>query len=510
MKPEDQQNDKDRRIRDLERENERLKKQLEHDSREMERLREQRERLQRENQNLKDQLAKIQNSLPQLAATDKTAEAVGVPSSKVFYRRKKEPGDAKKTGGQPGHQGHARSRPVPNTSPVIIECEFCPECGIPLGDPVDGADQSRGITDIPPPTHIDYEVKYHRYWCNHCNRLVRGATPWLPPKQHFGPMLATWITYQRMLGLSIGNIQSSLKETYDIDMSEATILKLESWVASNLKGDYEKLRDEVVRARMVNADETGFRIGGGNGWLWVFAYAMGAFFVLDPSRGRKVPKKVLKGFKGVLGRDGWRPYDEVDCLAQQLDLLHVNRWLEKAEIKHGMEPRRLLSRRGVELKRAGRPPEHFIKFADGVRSILRRAVEFSRRELPPSPQERWEASELFRAEMKAHLDIRWTDRDAARIAKELRRRMDMLFTFVEIGGVPWHNNDAERPIRRGVLGRRNSGGRRTWTGAGVYQILLSIFQTAKMRGENFMALVKEKVGGALLAEVPVYSVASKS
>ena len=531
MRAEHPQDNHDRHIRDLEREIERLREQLERERREKELLREQKDKLEREkrsieeekealddrrrelqkqNKNLREQLAKLKNSLPQLAATDKTAEAVGVPSSKVFYRRKKEPGDAKRTGGQPGHPGHARERPVPNAPPVAVDCEVCPECGTPLGDPIEDADQSRTITDIPPPTHIVYEVVYHRYWCGHCKKPVRGTTPWLPPKQHFGPVVTSSITYQRMLGLSIGNIQSSLKETYGIEMSEATILKLEKWVASALKEDYERLRDELVKAKVVNADETGFRIGGGNGWLWVFAHAMGAFYVLDPSRGRKVPMRVLKGFRGVLGRDGWKPYDHVDCLAHQLDLMHVNRWLEKAEIKHGLEPRRLLSTRGAELTRPGRPPEYFIRFDDGVRSILRRAVEFSRREPSPSPEERIEASERFREEMRAHLDMRWKDKDATRIAKELRKRLDMLFTFVEIEGVPWHNNDAERPIRRGVLARKISGGRRTWTGAEVYQILLSVSQTSRMRGENFIALVKERLGGLSLTQVPAYASASKS
>ena len=32
-------------------------------------------------------------------------------------------------------------------------------------------------------------------------------------------------------------------------------------------------------------------------------------------------------------------------------------------------------------------------------------------------------------------------------------------------GVSWHNNDAERAIRKGVLHRKISGGKRTWTGA---------------------------------------------
>ena len=96
--------------------------------------------------------------------------------------------------------------------------------------------------------------------------MVRGEVSWIPPNQEFGPSVASWIAYQRMLGLSIEKIQSSLYETYEIKMRGATILKLEKWVADTLKEDYDKLNEKIVRMKAVNADETGFRIDGKNGW----------------------------------------------------------------------------------------------------------------------------------------------------------------------------------------------------------------------------------------------------
>jgi transposase len=76
--------------------------------------------------------------------------------------------------------------------------------------------------------------------------------------------------------------------------------------------------------------------------------------------------------------------------------------------------------------------------------------------------------------------------------KELRKRLDMLFTFMDHEGVPWHNNDAERAIRQGVLHRKISGGRRTWTGAEVFKVILSTYETAKKRGDRFIEMVRAK------------------
>lgn len=482
----------DKYIRDLERKNANLEKELEKEQNKKIFVIQQKKKLEKENKELKKQLIQLQASLATLATSDKTAEAGGIPSSKIFYRRNRQEGEKKATGGQAGHAGHGRKKPTTNFPPVHVTLDECPDCNMPVNEPVKNADQKRIVTDIPSPEHITYEVVFHRYWCNKCKKMVRGEVPWLPPNQHFGPAVASWIAYQRMLGLTIGKIQSSLYETYDITMCEATILKLEKWVADTLKKDYEKLHKEVVKASAINADETGFRIDGKNSWLWVFTNPMVSYYKVAPTRGHTVPKETLEGFNGILGRDAWKPYDVVKCAGHQLDLLHVNRWLERAEIKHRIEPRTLLTSKPAKLTKPGRRPKKFLEFVDGIRSILKRTIEYTENDPPPSMEERKKACTEFQNEMKILLDRKWVDADAIRISKELRKRHDMLFTFMVVEGVPWHNNDAERAIRQGVLHRKISGGRRTWNGAEIFEVILSIYETLKKRGEGFMELIKKR------------------
>jgi transposase len=101
-------------------------------------------------------------------------------------------------------------------------------------------------------------------------------------------------------------------------------------------------------------------------------------------------------------------------------------------------------------------------------------------------KERENAKREFQEEMKAFLDRKWTDEDTVRISKELRKRLDMLFTFMD---------------HEGVLHRKISGGRRTWTGAEVFEVILSTYETAKKRGARFIEMVWKKFDPLLEGEV---------
>ncbi len=64
------------------------------------------------------------------------------------------------------------------------------------------------------------------------------------------------------------------------------------------------------------------------GWL-------GSYYTVTTIRGHKIPEETFEGFEGVPGQDAWKPYNVVKCEGHQLDLLHVNQWLEWAEINTG-------------------------------------------------------------------------------------------------------------------------------------------------------------------------------
>lgn len=476
-----------RKLRELEEELARAREREAHQQEEIRALKDRNQRLVDRNRRIESQLRALLSSPLVLAGSDRTAEAGGVPSSRVFYHRDRKAAEPRRAGGQLGHPGESRPRPIPNSPPLRITLDRCRTCGTRLGEPC--AVRRRVITELPQPQPRIFEVEILRYHCTTCRRKVEPEDPF-PPHFQFGPLLMARVVHLRMLGLSVAKIAAYLEEAHGVPVAPAAILRMERHAAELFDPTYRELKEEVRQAPVVGADETGFRIGGANGWLWAFTHPRAVVYRIADTRGHAIVDEVLGGYQGTVVRDGWKPYDTLVKAGHQLDLLHVNRWLEQAEVRHRVRPRPLLREVEAELDSAGRPPEEFLRFANGVRRVLREAVFWADAHPEASPRiRRRVARAAFRAMVRLVRED-WRDPEAARIAKELYRRRRMRFTFLEVPGVPFHNNDAESQVRQGVLYRKISGGRRSWTGAWVLERLLTIYRTCQKRRLSFSVVLK--------------------
>jgi Transposase IS66 family len=80
------------------------------------------------------------------------------------------------------------------------------------------------------------------------------------------------------------------------------------------------------------------------------------------------------------------------------------------------------------------------------------------------------------------------------IAVKYRKRFDKnrasLFTFLDCDGVPWNNNNAEHAIKALADLRNVIGGTSSRKGIREYLVLLSVCQTCKYRGINFLQFIR--------------------
>ena len=92
------------------------------------------------------------------------------------------------------------------------------------------------------------------------------------------------------------------------------------------------------------------------------------------------------------------------------------------------------------------------------------------------------------------LSARFPNDPAQRNSREVQGRLeknrDKLFTFLSFDGVPWNNNNAEHAVKPFAALRRIIGGITTEKGIRDYLVLLSICETCKYMGLDFLDFLR--------------------
>lgn len=487
-----------KKIAELLRRSERLdraEQQLREAQEEVRRLREEKARAREKRSALQTALDRLRASLPVLGTDARTAAAVGVPSSRVFFRQPPPPSDQRRSsGGQPGHKGTTRPRPTPNALPKVLALKECPKCTYPLGEPADS--WSRPVTDLPAPSLEVFDLEVLRYKCPGCGERVHAEIP-EAYRGDFGPRLKAFVAELRVLGMPFEKIAELLRMRYDLDVSVASLLAMEAGVAESLDETYQGLGEELrdaERTPTAQGDETGMPVNGRTEWLWVGTSPTVTVYHIQAGRGGQEAAAMWAGYQGKLTHDGLDAYNAVTGAEHQMDLVHANRWLQKVEASHGIRPRGLRKEEGPTYLRAGRPPREFLRFAAAVRARLRAEVRWVERYPRASSVARERRYARAVRSMGRFLAREWRDEDAMRIADELGQRLETLFTFVRRPGVSWNSNEVEREVRVAVVHRKISGGRRTARGAWVLERLLTVWRTCAKRERRFWKVVADRLG----------------
>ena len=79
---------------------------------------------------------------------------------------------------------------------------------------------------------------------------------------------------------------------------------------------------------------------------------------------------------------------------------------------------------------------------------------------------------------------------ASKLKQRFNKNRDKLFTFLRYDGVPWNNNNAEHAVKAFARLRDVIAGSSTKKGIDEYVTLLSISETCKYRGIDFLDFLR--------------------
>jgi len=385
---------------------------------------------------------------------------------------KDNPRKGKKPGRKKGHNGSRRDKPDKIDRYEEHRVSQCPACGSKVKR-CSGC-RERYVEDILEDVRTEVTKHLiHRDWCPKCRKMVEPVVPDALPKATIGNgilVLSAWLHF------ALGNTISQILEVFNFHlrfkMSAGGLVDMWHRLADILWAWYEEIMADIQKAGVLHGDETGWRINGRTCWLWCFTSSMATIFTVERSRAGPVVLEFIKEcFNGVLVSDFWYAYNVLSCVKQKC-LVHLLRDLErvwKSKDSGGDWP----------------------KFCKKLKRLIRDAIRLRKRmdELEETTYQR--RCQQIEKRLELIIEHEWSNKEAKRLIKRLKRHRDELFTFLSNPDVPFDNNFGERSIRGAVIMRKNSYNNRSDRGARTQSVLMSVFFTLKQRGLNPVDVAKK-------------------
>lgn len=365
----------------------------------------------------------------------------------------------------------------------MVKPDSCLGCCRPLhGD--DPAPYRHQIIDIAKVTPTVHEYQIHTLPCP-CGHWTRAQLPDGVPDGQFGPRLQAMVAVATgAYRMSKRTVEEMLSDWFGVKLSVGSIANLEQATSCVLAQPVQQVHKALQSERVAHADETGWYQRSKRAWLWVFASAQLAFFLIDKSRGAQGAKALLGTFRGILISDRWSAYGWVDEQRRQLCWAHLIRQFVGFQDYGGKARRwgRQLERRAKEMFGL------WYRVRDGT--LSRAAFQ-----LGMKPIER-AVVDLLRACTGLP-----TPKVAGR-AREILRLEPALWTFVRQAGIEPTNNHAERLVRHGVLWRKSSHGTDSEAGSRFVERILTTVSTLRLQRRNVLDYLTDACQAALLRQPP--------
>src|SRR5918992_3117934 len=430
---------------------------------------------------LEDTIAALQEQLNQTSRNSSRPPS----SDPLSSPRPKRPRSKRRRGGQPGHPGQTRTLiPVEDVDEVVpLKPEQCQGYQAPLSGDDPSPFRHQGI-EIPPIEPVITEYQWHQLRCPVCGETTRVPWPAGVPSGTYGPRVhATVALCTGSYRLAKRTTQQVLADLFGVPMSVGSISQSEKTTTEVIAEPVQAARDDVEAQSVAHLDETSWREGGKRAWLWVAVTSLVTVFVIRMSRGGQVARELLgEGFSGILVTDRYSAYNWYPVRWRQLCWSHVLRDFEAIRGRGGVSE----EIGAALLEQAHQMFTWWHRVREGTlkRSTFRSYMTSVRREV----------ERLLEAGSQCGVA------NTEGTCREILKRREALWTFVQVEGVEPTNHSAERAIRPGVQWRKTSFGTQSEDGSRFVESMMTVVATLKQQKRNVLDYLTAAHEAALRGE----------
>ena len=243
------------------------------------------------------------------------------PPAFVKANKKKPQAKAKKPHKKREPQyNRARKRAVP-THIVEHRLVACPDCHLRLGGI--SLARSREIIDVPPPPGVEVtEHRIYKGWCTRCQKWHEAPVDFSKQvlgQGRIGVRLASMIAYLRtVMRLPVRQFRDVLQTLHGFEVSLGELVELLHRITAHAQPVLAGLKAEIRASPAIQADETGWREDGINGYIWSVNTPTVRYDEYHHSRAGEVVQHLIgKDYQGVLGSDFYSGYNLHEGLHQR-------------------------------------------------------------------------------------------------------------------------------------------------------------------------------------------------